>query len=127
VVATARNTANITRPLDEHDTFWPSPLTSPTQWRPRPPSSTVELFGHLDFLVTHAATFQAGFLEEMSAEAFRAQIDTTQFGPVNVPRAALPNMRAAAIRTGDDDLLDRRHRFDRRLHCRVRRVQVRRR
>jgi NAD(P)-dependent dehydrogenase (short-subunit alcohol dehydrogenase family) len=30
----------------------------------------------------------------MTPEAFRAQIETTLFGPVNVTRAALPQMRA---------------------------------
>ena len=36
----------------------------------------------------------AGFFEEISPEDFRAQIETTLFGPVNVTRAALPVMRA---------------------------------
>jgi NAD(P)-dependent dehydrogenase (short-subunit alcohol dehydrogenase family) len=39
-------------------------------------------------------SFQAGFFEEMAPEAFRAQIETTLFGPVNVTRAALPQLRA---------------------------------
>ena len=37
---------------------------------------------------------QAGFFEEMTPEAFRSQIETTLFGPVNVTRAALPQLRA---------------------------------
>ena len=56
--------------------------------------ATVERFGHLDVLVNNAGSFNAGFFEEMSPQDFRAQIETTLFGPVNVTRAALPQMRA---------------------------------
>jgi NAD(P)-dependent dehydrogenase (short-subunit alcohol dehydrogenase family) len=45
-------------------------------------------------LVNNAGNFQAGFFEEMTPEAFRSQIETTLFGPVNVTRAALPQLRA---------------------------------
>jgi NAD(P)-dependent dehydrogenase (short-subunit alcohol dehydrogenase family) len=49
-------------------------------------------------LVNNAGSFQAGFFEEMTPEAFRSQIETTLFGPVNVTRAALQQLRAQ--RTG---------------------------
>jgi NAD(P)-dependent dehydrogenase (short-subunit alcohol dehydrogenase family) len=45
-------------------------------------------------LVNTAGNFYAGFFEEISPEDFRAQIETTLFGPINVTRAALPVMRA---------------------------------
>jgi NAD(P)-dependent dehydrogenase (short-subunit alcohol dehydrogenase family) len=54
----------------------------------------VDRFGRLDVLVNNAGNFNAGFFEELTPEEFRAQIETTLFGPVNLTRAALPVMRA---------------------------------
>ena len=54
----------------------------------------VERFGRIDVLVNNAGNFYAGFFEEISSEDFRAQIETTLFGPLNVTRAVLPVMRA---------------------------------
>jgi NAD(P)-dependent dehydrogenase (short-subunit alcohol dehydrogenase family) len=56
--------------------------------------AAVERFGCIDVLVNNAGNFNAGFFEELSPEEFRAQIETTLFGPVNVTRAVLPVMRA---------------------------------
>ena len=44
--------------------------------------------------MNNAGSFKAGFFEEMSPEDWRAQVETTLFGPVNVTRAALPQLRA---------------------------------
>ena len=56
--------------------------------------TAVERFGRIEFLVNNAGNFYAGFFEEISPEDFRAQIETTLFGPINVTRAVLPVMRA---------------------------------
>jgi NAD(P)-dependent dehydrogenase (short-subunit alcohol dehydrogenase family) len=56
--------------------------------------AAVDRFGWIDVLVNNAGNFYAGFFEEISPEDFRAQIETTLFGPMNVTRAVLPVMRS---------------------------------
>ncbi len=56
--------------------------------------ATIERFGRIDVVVNNAANFKAGFFEEITPGDFRAQIETTMFGPMNLVRAVLPIMRA---------------------------------
>ena len=95
VVGTARNAASVTDALGEHDDLLAVPLdvTDPAAAEAAV-AAAVERFGHLDVLVNNAGSFYAGFFEEMAPEDFRAQIESTLFGPVHVTRAALPQMRA---------------------------------
>lgn len=95
VVGTARNAASVTTALGEHDDLLAVPLdvTDP-EAAEAAVAAALARFGHLDVLVNNAGSFYAGFFEEMAPEDFRAQIETTLFGPVNVTRAALPQMRA---------------------------------
>jgi NAD(P)-dependent dehydrogenase (short-subunit alcohol dehydrogenase family) len=95
VVGTARDAASVTRAVGAHDDLLAVDLdvTDPAAAQAAVAAS-VERFGRLDVVVNNAGSFQAGFFEEMTPEAFRAQIETTLLGPVNVTRAALPRLRA---------------------------------
>ncbi len=55
--------------------------------------AAMDRFGGIDVLINNAATFQAGYFEEISPEQFRSQVETNLFGPLNVTRAVLPVMR----------------------------------
>jgi NAD(P)-dependent dehydrogenase (short-subunit alcohol dehydrogenase family) len=52
-----------------------------------------ERFGRIDILVNNAATFEAGFFEEMTPAQFERQLAANLFGQLNVTRAVLPVMR----------------------------------
>ena len=95
VVATARNAESVRKALGEHDDLLAVDLdVTDLSAAEAAVAATVERFGRLDVLVNNAGSFQAGFFEEMTPEAFRSQVETTLFGPVNVTRAALPQLRA---------------------------------
>jgi NAD(P)-dependent dehydrogenase (short-subunit alcohol dehydrogenase family) len=95
VVATARKTESVTEALGEHGDLLAVALdVTDTAAADAAVQAAVQRFGRLDVLVNNAGSFKAGFFEEMSPEDWRAQIETTLFGPVNVTRAALPQLRA---------------------------------
>ena len=94
VVATGRNTEKVSSAIGEHDDLLAVKLdvTDPADAEAAV-KAAVDRFGRIDVLVNNAGNFNAGFFEELSPEEFRAQIETTLFGPVNVTRAVLPVMR----------------------------------
>ena len=95
VVATGRDPEKVTRAVGENedlltvtlDVTDPADATAAVQ-------AAVDRFGRIDVLVNNAGNFYAGFFEEITPQDFRAQIETTMFGPMNVTRAALPVLRA---------------------------------
>ena len=55
--------------------------------------AAVDRFGRIDVLVNNAASFYAGYFEELTPEQFDRQLAATLIGPMNVTRAVLPIMR----------------------------------
>lgn len=55
--------------------------------------AAIERFGRIDVLVNNAASFYAGFFEELTPEQIDRQLATSLIGPMNVTRAVLPAMR----------------------------------
>src|SRR5215213_452713 len=95
VVATGRNTDAVAKAVGEAEDLLVVKLdiTSPDDAESAC-TAAVDRFGRIDVLVNNAGNFYAGFFEEITPEDFRAQIETTLFGPMNVTRAVLPVMRA---------------------------------
>ncbi|WP_454699243.1 SDR family oxidoreductase [Arthrobacter humicola] len=95
VVATGRNPEKVAQALGDNENLLAVRLdvTDPAD-AAAAIQAAVDRFGRIDVLVNNAGNFYAGFFEEISPEDFRAQIETTMFGPINVTRAALPVMRA---------------------------------
>ena len=55
--------------------------------------TAVDRFGGIDVLVNNAASFYAGFFEELTPEQMERQLAVSLIGPMNVTRAVLPVMR----------------------------------
>jgi NAD(P)-dependent dehydrogenase (short-subunit alcohol dehydrogenase family) len=95
VVATGRNPQRVSAALGAHDDLLVVKLdvTDPADAQVAV-QAAVERFGRIDVLVNNAGNFYAGFFEEIRPQDFRAQVETTLFGPMHVTRAVLPIMRA---------------------------------
>jgi len=95
VVATGRNPDKVARAVGQNENLLAVKLdvTNPAT-ATAAIAAAVDRFGRIDVLVNNAGNFYAGFFEEITPEDFRAQIETTMFGPINVTRAALPVLRA---------------------------------
>jgi NAD(P)-dependent dehydrogenase (short-subunit alcohol dehydrogenase family) len=95
VVATGRDPDRVSEAVGAWDDLLAVKLdvTDPASARAAV-QDAVERFGGIDVLINNAGNFFAGFFEEITADDFRAQVETNLFGPLNVTRAVLPVMRA---------------------------------
>ena len=56
-------------------------------------NAAVDRFDRIDVLINNAASFYAGYFEEITPEDMQRQLTTSLIGPMNVTRAVLPVMR----------------------------------
>jgi NAD(P)-dependent dehydrogenase (short-subunit alcohol dehydrogenase family) len=94
LVATGRNTGAVAEALGEADDLLVVKLdvTSPADAEAAV-QAAVDRFGGIDVLVNNAASFEAGFFEELTPEQIDRQLAVSLIGPMNVTRAVLPVMR----------------------------------
>jgi NAD(P)-dependent dehydrogenase (short-subunit alcohol dehydrogenase family) len=94
LVATGRSPGAVAEALGDWDNLLVVKLdvTSP-QDAQTAVKAAVGRFGGVDVLVNNAASFYAGFFEELTPEQMDRQLATTLIGPMNVTRAVLPVMR----------------------------------
>ncbi len=94
VVATGRNPDAVTKAVGEADDLLAVKLDV-TSMRDAVAAveAAVDRFGKIDVLVNNAASFYAGFFEELTPEQIERQLAVSLIGPMNVTRAVLPVMR----------------------------------
>src|SRR5580693_4651392 len=98
VVATGRNPQRISEALGTHEDLLVTALdvTDPASARTAV-EAAVGRFGRIDVLVNNAGNFYAGFFEEITPQDFRAQVETTLFGALNVTLAVLRAQRSGLV------------------------------
>lgn len=94
VVASGRDRDRVTRALGQSDELLAVTLdvTSPADAEAAV-RAAVARFGRIDVVVNNAASFFAGYFEELTSEQMAQQLATSLTGPMNVTRAVLPVMR----------------------------------
>ena len=127
VVATGRNPDAVAQAVGDSDDLLVVKLdVTSAQDAEAAVEAAVDRFGGIDVLVNNAASFYAGFFEELTPEQMERQLATSLFGPMNVTRAVLPVMRRQ--RSGHVVTISSSAGFaGLRVRHRLRRVEVRRR
>ena len=94
VVATGRNPDAVAQALGDSDDLLVVKLdVTRGQDAEAAARAAVDRFGGIDVLVNNAASFYAGYFEELTPEQMERQLATSLIGPMNVTRAVLPVMR----------------------------------
>jgi len=94
VVATGRDPDAVATAVGEADDLLVAKLdVTSTQDAEAAVKAAVERFGRIDVLINNAASFEAGFFEELTPEQIERQLAVSLIGPMNVTRAVLPAMR----------------------------------
>jgi NAD(P)-dependent dehydrogenase (short-subunit alcohol dehydrogenase family) len=94
VVATGRNPDAVREALGPADDLLAVKLdVTSTHDAKAAAQAAVDRFGGIDVLVNNAASFYAGYFEELTPEQMERQLTTSLIGPMNVTRAVLPVMR----------------------------------
>jgi NAD(P)-dependent dehydrogenase (short-subunit alcohol dehydrogenase family) len=94
VVATGRNPDAVTAAVGAGDRLLAAKLdVTSRDDADKAVTAAVDRFGGIDVLVNNAASFEAGFFEELAPEQIDRQLAVSLIGPMNVTRAVLPVMR----------------------------------
>ena len=94
VVATGRNSDAVSRALGKSNDLLSVTLDVTNLADAEAAArAAVDRFDRIDVLVNNAASFYAGYFEELTPEQFERQLSVSLIGPMNVTRAVLPVMR----------------------------------
>ena len=94
VVASGRDTDRISRALGKSNDLLAVKLDVTSRSDAEAAvRAAVDRFDRIDVLVNNAASFYAGYFEELTPEQMERQLSASLFGPMNVTRAVLPLMR----------------------------------
>jgi NAD(P)-dependent dehydrogenase (short-subunit alcohol dehydrogenase family) len=94
VVATGRHPDTVAKAVGDSDHLLVVKLdVTSTQDAEAAVKAATDRFGGIDVLVNNAASFYAGYFEELTPEQMDRQISTSLIGPMNVTRVVLPVMR----------------------------------
>src|SRR5712672_70184 len=94
VVASGRDSAAVSRALGQSNDLLAVKLDVTKRGDAEEAArAAVDRFGRIDVLVNNAASFYAGYFEELTPEQMERQLAASLMGPMNVTRAVLPVMR----------------------------------